>query len=43
MLNTRIAEFFLLMGRGVLLGVLGLLIAVLGTALPLGLQWLLPG
>jgi hypothetical protein len=43
MLSTRIAEFFLLMARGVLLGLLGVLIAVLGTALPLGLQWLLPG
>ncbi len=43
MLYTRVAEFFLLMGRGALLGVLGLLIAVLATALPLGLQWLLPG
>ncbi|MFT5085765.1 MAG: hypothetical protein ACI906_000435 [Candidatus Latescibacterota bacterium] len=42
MLSTRIAEFFLLMGRGALLGALGLLIAVLGTVLPLGLQWLLP-
>ena len=43
MFNARIGEFFLLAGRGVLLGLLGLAIALLGAVLPLGLQWVLSG
>ena len=43
MLSTRVLEIFVLAGRGVLLGVLGLFVVLLGAVLPLGLQWLLPG
>ena len=43
MLSTRVLEIFVLAGRGVLLGGLGLFVVLLGAALPLGLQWLLPG
>ncbi len=39
--SNRIAEFRLLVGRGALLGLVGLLVVVLGSALPMGLQWLL--
>ena len=41
MISNRIAEFGLLAGRGALLGLVILLVVVLGSALPMGLQWLL--
>ncbi len=39
MSSREIAEFGLVAGRGVLLGLVSLVVVVLGAALPMGLQW----
>jgi len=41
MVGNRIAELGLLAGRGAWLGLVSLLVVVLFSALPIGLQWLL--
>ena len=40
MIIGQVVEFVLLTARGAMLGLFSLLVAVLASALPMGLQWL---